>query len=297
MRGRKRKDLKKGDKINFLTFISELNKELRSDDRDYRKGVFLCDCGNLCKKLIPSVRGGKSKSCGCYNGIVNPEIDMVGKRYGRLTVISNSKFSRKYRRKDGGVDHIRRVWCNCSCGKQVTFLKDAKELRLGRSISCGCISKEASKERYTGERLQISHCWRSMITRVAERFEKGETCRIFEGWLCMDTFIEWSLKNGYERGLSFCRNNDEGDYVPWNARWDTNVRNIQEASGKSYKITNPNGEEFYTRSLPTFCKNRNIRYSKLYALCKGGNKKMKKVGWKIVELDYKLPFTEEFLNT
>lgn len=296
MVGRRRKDMKKGDKVNFLTFISELNKNLKSSDKDYRKGIFLCDCGNLCKKLIPSVRGGFSKSCGCYTGIVNPGVDMVGKRYGRLTVVSNSKFSRKYRRRDGGVDYIRTVWCNCSCGNQVTFLKDAKELRAGKYISCGCISEGISREKYTGDRFRIAYCWRSMISRVTERFEKGETCRIFEGWLCMDTFIDWSLKNGYKRGLNFCRNGDRGDYVPWNSRWDTNIRNIQEASGKSYKVIKPSGEEFLTRSLPTFCKNHNIKYSKLYSLYRLGNKELTKAGWRIERLDYQLPFTNEYLN-
>lgn len=292
MRGRKRKDIEKGSKHSCLTFISELDPNLKPSDKDYRKGIFLCDCGNLCKKSINTVRSLMTKSCGCYAEKVSKREDMVGKRYGRLEVIKDATFSRKYKTTKGKTDYIRQVWCKCSCGSFLSLLKDARELRSGKVLSCGCLSEK----RNTGIREKIYHCWLSMVCRVEERREKGEECRLFEGWICKDTFIDWSLKNGYEPGLCFCRNNDKGDYTPWNARWDTNARNVQEASGNSYKVIKPNGEEFLTRSLPTFCKNHGVKYTRLFSLYSTGHGMLEKDGWKIERLEEDLPFTEEYIN-
>jgi hypothetical protein len=67
--------------------------------------------------------------------MVHNLIDLSGKTFGRLIVISRSGSS-----KDG-----RAVWlCRCVCGSEKIII--GKELRLGRTRSCGCLIKETSLE-------------------------------------------------------------------------------------------------------------------------------------------------------
>jgi hypothetical protein len=62
-------------------------------------------------------------------------LDMVGKKYGRLTVIS---FAQNKRVSSGKMVLF---WnCTCSCGKSVE--KEGTSLRKGRTRSCGCLLQE-----------------------------------------------------------------------------------------------------------------------------------------------------------
>lgn len=61
-------------------------------------------------------------------------VDLVGKRFGRLTVV---------RRANGYKDHRLRWACLCDCGQEKVVLGDS--LKCGRTQSCGCILKEQNK--------------------------------------------------------------------------------------------------------------------------------------------------------
>lgn len=57
-------------------------------------------------------------------------IDMIGKKYNRLTVISRAD-----------NDGTRASWhCLCDCGNSITL--NGKQIRSGHTKSCGCIRKE-----------------------------------------------------------------------------------------------------------------------------------------------------------
>lgn len=96
-----------------------------------------CDCGN--EKIIRGVqlRSGKSKSCGCLQkekvreqGLKNTE-DLIGKRFGRLTV----------RERIDGTESLRGKWiCDCDCGGFTITTTD--KLKSGHSQSCGCLQSK-----------------------------------------------------------------------------------------------------------------------------------------------------------
>lgn len=59
-------------------------------------------------------------------------IDMTGKKYNRLTVISRAE-----------NEGTRASWhCLCDCGNSITL--NGKQIRSGHTASCGCIRKETS---------------------------------------------------------------------------------------------------------------------------------------------------------
>ena len=83
----------------------------------------LCDCGK--NRLVETARlkDGKIWNCGCENKTPTPLIDMIGKRFGKLTVIFRvmGQRSTKYS-------------CLCDCGK--SLIAFATGLRRGTTKSC-----------------------------------------------------------------------------------------------------------------------------------------------------------------
>ena len=92
-----------------------------------------CDCGK--QKIIrgADLRAGNVNSCGCLYGKHSIK-DETGKRYGKLTVISQTA-NREY----GSVKWL----CKCDCGNLCEVAGDS--LRSGQTQSCGCLVKERSR--------------------------------------------------------------------------------------------------------------------------------------------------------
>ena len=91
--------------------------------------VCQCDCGNIKPIRGASLRNGTATSCGCLtrkNASKKNMNNLIGKRFGYLTVI-----------KDSGLrTNHRIIWeCQCDCGKIVNRVGDS--LVQGDTISCG----------------------------------------------------------------------------------------------------------------------------------------------------------------
>lgn len=86
-----------------------------------------CDCGNTCLAAVSQLRSGYKKSCGCVSH--PPLKDFVGKRFGKLTVIS-------YAGKRAGMHHWK---CLCDCGNETVV--GQTRLQNGKTRSCGCIQQ------------------------------------------------------------------------------------------------------------------------------------------------------------
>jgi hypothetical protein len=88
-----------------------------------------CDCGT--EKVIGGnvLKQGTTLSCGCLHKERTSEarrIDLIGKKYGKLTIISFV-----------GEKNKNFFWlCRCDCGKEKEI--NGMSLRIGRSKSCGC---------------------------------------------------------------------------------------------------------------------------------------------------------------
>jgi hypothetical protein len=105
----------------------------RSGSRNKITWLCRCDCGNECIVMGESLRNGQTKSCGCITNYV----DMVGKKYGKLTVIERAKNTSK-------IDRSACWLCSCECGN--TAIVRGGALRLGRTLSCGCLVTQRKTE-------------------------------------------------------------------------------------------------------------------------------------------------------
>lgn len=113
-----------------------------------------CTCGKIAFITGCSLRRSHTKSCGCLLKERISEYgrgleDIVGRVYGRLTVVRNS----------GKRTHNRVLWeCRCQCGK--TTLQVKSSLTGGLSTSCGCLKRELARLRCK----ERHHNWKGGIT-------------------------------------------------------------------------------------------------------------------------------------
>ena len=112
-----------GNRYGKLTVLS------RAEDKRHGEAAWLCqcDCGNTCIVAGTHIRNGSVQSCGCKKYESKNGIDETGNKYGLLTVLYRSDFTR-----NGKI-----YWhCKCDCGNECDV--QGTYLRNGISLHCGC---------------------------------------------------------------------------------------------------------------------------------------------------------------
>lgn len=158
--------------------------------------------------------------------------NVIGEKYGRLTVISKSEHKDK---------NNHSYWnCVCECGNYTTVA--LHHLTGGRINSCGCLKSEKTIERSTihgKTNTRMFHIWQGMKRRCYNENDKnykyygGRGITVCDEWRNnFTTFYNWAIENGYTDDLTIDRINNDGNYEPSNCRWVTmaqqnrNKRNV-----------------------------------------------------------------------
>lgn len=152
------------------------------------------------------------------------KLDLIGQRFGRLTVIGKDE-----------IKNHRQYWlCRCDCGNEK--IVSTHSLTKGTQ-SCGCLQKErASKASITHglSKTRIHKEWRAILHRckneTASHYEYygGRGITVCDEWKGENGFIrfyEWAMAHGYSDNLTLDRINNDKGYSPDNCRWVTHMEN------------------------------------------------------------------------
>lgn len=201
------------------------------------------------------------------------KIDMIGKRFGRLTVV----------RRDEDIEPGRPCFlCRCDCGNERVVR--GVLLRKGITRSCGCIKKERAKAMAEAHvthgktNTRLYRIWFSMKCRChkpsAPDYDRygGRGITVCEEWRnSFQAFYEWSMSNGYGDDLTIDRIDNEKGYSPTNCRW-ANKETQNNNTRRNFYITY-DGE---TLTISQWAKKLGIKKNTLYS-------RLTKYGWSVKE--------------
>lgn len=221
-----------GDVFGKLTVIEEVSRDPVTNRRRY---LCKCNCpaGNTRIVAADKLTGGETKSCGCLVTQLRDEYSgriKVGDKFGELTVIGIPTEHRRGRSRD--------VICWCAvCQKEAKV--NSSNLLSGVQKTCGCrrragktIEEYILEDRFHGMKQR---CYNPNMKGFKYWGGKGVT--ICQEWLDdPHAFVTWALENGYRKGLSIDRIDNDGPYAPWNCRL-TDMKTQQNNKSNNVRIT------------------------------------------------------------
>ena len=125
---------------------------------------------------------------------------------------------------------IRRASVKCVCG--CVFETILAHIRAGKTVSCGCYNKARARGTHNLSRTNIYYVWMNMRCRCRNRKNAeyknygGRGISVCEEWQNdFMSFYNWAITNGYKKGLTIDRVDNDGNYEPSNCRFVTNKKN------------------------------------------------------------------------
>lgn len=257
-----------GEKFGKLTVINRAPDKVLPSGYKQVMWNCNCECGNTSVVSSKALKNAKypTRSCGCnMNQIKN---NLVGQRFGRLTVTEKVKGKIL---KSGYEQQTYK--CVCDCGNEVTL--PYSSLTTGNTTSCGCYFKEELIKRNTTHgksKTKLYDVWREMRRRCSKekdlsyQYYGARGISVCDEWDSnYENFYNWAIKSGYSEGLEIDRIDVDGDYSPSNCRWVTRKEQMNNISRNRYVTIRKN-----TKTLSQWGELFNINPQTLWSrLCNG----------------------------
>ena len=196
--------------------------------------------------------------------------DLIGRRFGRLTVISRAE---DYVSPKGY--HSTAWLCRCDCGKETVVR--AVYLKGGKTISCGCYRADYPNHTKHGQsHTRLYNIWKGMHDRCCNPNSSARELYIDRGIdMCPEwkndfvSFYLWATENGYNDKLTIDRIDNNKGYNPTNCRWVDNKAQ-QNNKRNNHMLTFGNK----TQTMAQWAEETGIGYHKL-------KDRINKCGWSI----------------
>lgn len=171
--------------------------------------------------------------------------NLVGKRFGKLTVVARAENSSSGKTK----------WiCLCDCGNTKRKSVASHDLISGKVKSCGCLYKEANKWRNAKHSMTKSRLY-GIWVGIKQRCRKNKSyaaknITICQEWNNFNIFHEWAMSHGYSDDLTIDRIDNDKGYSPDNCQWVT--MKDQQNNRTNNRIISYNGVDFTAARLANF---------------------------------------------
>ena len=192
--------------------------------------------------------------------------DLIGKTFGRLTVVSLGKSKNK-----------KRYWlCRCQCGRAAEVTTD--KLNSGHTKSCGCLAIEttiANNKKFPRDghptHGMSRHPLDGVLKAIKQRCTNPNNPRYMDYGgrgitLCKEwatdraSFFEWATNSGYRPGLSIDRIDNDKGYYPDNCQWVQTL--VQNRNTRKNLYISING---VSKPLSEWVSKTNLKYATVLA--------------------------------
>jgi hypothetical protein len=152
-------------------------------------------------------------------GVAPPILDLTGQRFGRLIAFELAP----ERTSNGKARWI----CRCDCGAGTTV--DARNLRSGSTLSCGCHRRAIGERTLTHGRTNTPEfrAWTQMLYRCLNvrcahyRHYGGRGITVCARWMASFENFLADVGERPSADYSLDRKDNDGPYAPGNVRWAT----------------------------------------------------------------------------
>lgn len=179
------------------------------------------------------------------------KVDWVGKRFGVLTVIG---YDGVHITPSGGI--CKKLKCLCDvCG--------GVHIKITNSLhdKCTCPNKPRRKT-HGKSNTPLYNVWYAIKQRcyykknISYKYYGERGIKMCDDWYNdFQTFYNWSMSNGYKKGLTIDRIDVNGNYEPNNCRW---IGVYEQANNKRTNINFTYDGK--TMSLKAWCRYLNVSY-------------------------------------
>ena len=171
------------------------------------------------------------------------ELEIIGKKFGNLTVL---EFDHKDR-------HYHRYYkCVCDCGNETVVNESNLKRGLSKSCGCGIIKALIHRNKYAPRKdhhkykdYSLYRVWSGIKKRCFSKTEPaypdygGRGITVCNEWKNdYEKFLQWSLENGYKKGLTIDRIDNNGNYCPENCRFVTPKENSRNRRNTKFLVVN-----------------------------------------------------------
>lgn len=190
-------------------------------------------------------------------------LDLKGKRFHKLLVVEKAN-NQKHKT----------MWkCKCDCGN--ITLVTTSNLNTNRVKSCGCLRIDQLTKRSTTHNQRhtaLYEVWKTMKQRCfnpknqAYKNYGGRGIVVCDEWKTNFTsFYKWSMENGYKKGLTIDRIDNNKNYCPENCRWADRITQANNSRWNKHIVVNGKDD-----TLANWIRYFNTTHTKYYARIKKG---------------------------